>query len=193
MFAYVNYCEPPETARPDPHVTPVICHYVPRVMRIRSLRHGLPGQRDLPAGSARLGENCAASDGLRLHRQEPVVGLPRPVARPMAADIRYYRRLGFRKYLAQSDGEDWAEAGPLYYLTAKLLWNPNRDPQLIIREWNEGMYGHAAAEMMAWYDAIEQVVVRSGGHYGGDPFGEASNVFTPGCFGPAKAHLGEGV
>jgi hypothetical protein len=47
--------------------------------------------------------------------------------------------------------------------------------------------------MMAWYDAIEQVVVRSGGHYGGDPFAEASNVFAPGCFAPAKSHLAKAI
>jgi hypothetical protein len=189
MFAYVSYCEPPETARPDPHITPVICHYIPACYAHPIDTPGCPDneiyKRNLQ-GWAKIAPQAmvyAYTD------KSQWLGLPRPVARPMAADIRYYRRLGFRKYLAQSDAGGWADAGPLYYLTAKLLWNPDRDPQSIIREWNEGMYGAAAAEMMAWYNAIEQVVVRSGGHYGGDPFAEAGNVFTPGCFGPAKAHL----
>ena len=193
LFAYVNYCEPPETARPDSHITPVICHYVPACYAHPIDTPGCPDneiyRRNLQ-GWARIAPQAmvyAYTD------KSQWIGLPRPVVRPMAADIRYYRRLGFRKYLAQSDAGGWGEAGPLYYLTAKLLWNPDCDPQAVIREWNEGMYGPAAGEMMAWYDAIEHVVVRSGGHYGGDPFAEASNVFTPGCFAPASGHLAKAL
>ncbi len=193
MFAYVNYCEPPQTARPDAHVTPVICHYIPACYAHAINTPGCPDNEIYNAnlrGWARIAPQAmvyAYTD------KSQWLGLPRPVARPMAADIRYYRALGFCKYLAQSGAGDWPAAGPLYYLTAKLLWNPERDPESIVRQWNEGMYGRAAGEMMAWYDAVDQVVVRSGGHYGGDPFEEARHVYTPGCLGPAARHLASGA
>lgn len=98
-----------------------------------------------------------------------------------------------RKYLAQSGAVDWPHAGPLYYVTARLLWDVDRDPEAVIRQWNHDMYGPAAAEMMAWYDATEQVVVRSGGHYGGNPLREVANVYQPDCFRQAHDHLEKAV
>ncbi len=189
MFAYVSYCEPPETARPDPHLTPVICHYIPACYAHPINTPGCPDNEIYDRYLRGWAKIAAQAMVYAYTDKSQWLGLPRPVVRPMAADIRHYRALGFRKYLAQSATTDWPLAGPLYYVTARLLWNPDRDLESIIREWNEGMYGRAAAEMMAWYDAIEQVVVHSGGHYGGDPFREAVNVYAPGCFDAASAHL----
>jgi len=75
----------------------------------------------------------------------------------------------------------------LYYVTAKLLWNVDGDPEPIIREWNERMYGPAAKDMMAFYNELEAIVARSGGHYRGNPFTQAPNVYQAGCFDKALA------
>jgi hypothetical protein len=189
MFSYVNYCEPPQTVRPDKHVTHVICHYIPACYA-----HPIhtPGCPDNEIYDKYLRGWAAISPQAMVYAytdKSQWVGLPRPVVRPMAADIRYYYKLGFRKYLAQSGATAWAEAGPLYYVTARLLWNVAQDPESVIHAWNQDMYGAAASEMTAWYDAIQKVVTRSAGHYGGDPFREASDVFTPGCLADAQVHL----
>jgi hypothetical protein len=196
MFAYVSYCEPPETARPDPQVTHVVCHYIPACYA-----HPIdtPGCPDNERYKRYLEGWAKLSPQMMVYcytDKSQWLGLPRPVVRQMAADIRYYRSLGIRKYLAQSSGSGWIQAGPLYYVTAKLLWNPDADAEALIREWNQGMYGAAggaaggaADEMVKWYDAVDAVVRESGGHYGGDPLSEVSNVYAPGCFEQAGLHL----
>ena len=189
MFSYVSYCEPPETALPHPRVTHVACHYVPACYA-----HPIntPGCPDNERYKSYLEGWAKISPQLMVYAytdKSQWLGLPRPVVRQMAADIRYYRSLGVRKYLAQSSARNWPQMGPLYYVTAKLLWNADADLEAIMREWNEGMYGAAAEEMMKWYDAVEEAIRDSGGHYGGGPMGEVMNVCTPGCFAGAKLHL----
>lgn len=189
MFSYVSYCEPPDTARPDPHVTHVVCHYIPACYA-----HPIntPGCPDNEIYNRFLKGWAKISPQMMVYAytdKSQWLGLPRPVVRQMAADIRHYRSLGIRKYIAQSAGGNWPQMGPLYYVTAKLLWNADRDVEELIREWNQAMYRAAAQEMMAWYDALEAVVTTSGGHYRGDPYRQASNVYSPGCFDQAALHL----
>ena len=189
MFAYVNYCEPPETARPDPHVTHVVCHYIPACYA-----HPIdtPGCPDNEIYNRYLKGWAKLSPQMMVYAYTDKgqwIDLPRPVVRQMAADIKHYDALGIRKYLAQSGAWNWDQMGPLYYVTAKLLWNPSADVEQIIREWNEGMYGAAAQEMMAWYDAVEKVVADSGGHYSGSPYSQIPSIYRPGCFREAMAHI----
>ena len=193
MFSYVSYCEPPDTARPDPHVTHVVCHYIPACYAHPINTPGCPDNEiynRFLKGWSRISPQMmvyAYTD------KSQWLGLPRPVVRQMAADIQHYRSLGIRKYLAQSSAWNWPQMGPLYYVTAKLLWNADRDVEELIREWNRAMYRAAAKEMMAWYDALEAVVAKSGGHYRGDPYRQASNVYSPGCFADASAHLAKAL
>lgn len=189
MFAYVSYAEPPETVRPDPHVTHVVCHYVPACYAHPINTPGCPDNeiyKRILEGWSRISPQMmvyAYTD------KSQWLGLPRPVVRPMAADVRFCHSLGVRKYIAQSSASNWPQMASLYYVTAKLLWQPDRDVEELIREWNEGMYHAAAKEMMAWYDAVEAVVAQSGGHYRGDPYLQAPCVYRPGCFADAMSHL----
>ena len=189
MFSYVSYCEPPETARPDPRVTHVVCHYIPACYAHPINTPGCPDNEIFDGflkGWTRISPQMMYYG---YTDKSQWVGLPRPVVRQMAADIKYLYSIGVRKYLAQSSASNWDQMGPLYYVTAKLLWRVDADIEQLIREWNEGMYGPAAEEMMAWYDSLERVVIDSKGHYRGNPMTQASAVYRPGCFKEAAAHL----
>ena len=50
------------------------------------------------------------------------------------------------------------------YLQAKLLWNPARDEQAIVREFVAGVYGAGAPYIQQWLDALEAEVSPAAGH-----------------------------
>ncbi|MCK5805902.1 MAG: hypothetical protein KAI66_23930, partial [Lentisphaeria bacterium] len=46
-------------------------------------------------------------------------------------------------------------AGPMMYLRAKMMWDPNRDPDAILDEFYTGFFGPAAPAMKRLYDIFE--------------------------------------
>jgi len=189
MFAYVSYCEPPVTARPDPRVTHVVCHYIPACYAHPVNDETCPDNviyNKIIKGWRKISPQMmtyAYTD------KSQWLGLPRPVVRQMATDIKYFNSLGIKKYIAQSGALNWSQMGALYYVTAKLLWNPKQDTEQIIRDWNQHFYGEAAEEMMRFYDALEEVVRKSGGHYRGNPYEQVPNVYTATSLDPLVEHL----
>jgi len=189
MFAYVSYCPPPMTAKPRPQVTHVVCHYIPACYAHPVNRRGCPDNEIYNRYIRGWRKISPQMMTYAYTDKSQWLGLPRPVVRQMAADIKYFHSLGIKKYIAQSGAYNWPQMGALYYVTAKLLWNPKLDVEKLIEEWNARVYGKAAKHMMAFYDALEGVVTRSKGHYRGDPYKQVGNVYTAASLDPVRKHL----
>lgn len=89
---------------------------------------------------------------------------PLPDLDEIPGDIRLFERTGvvgvyYEGGYAPGGGADMAELKA--YLMAKLLWNPATDPQAVIQEFLEGVYGPASALMGRWLDLL-QTPVRTG-------------------------------
>lgn len=50
----------------------------------------------------------------------------------------------------------WPHIGPHLFLATRLLWDVGTDPAKVLDEWFERMFGEAAAEMKAYFDALER-------------------------------------
>lgn len=69
---------------------------------------------------------------------------PFPNLRAMAADLKFYRDLRFEGIYLQAMGPKGGEFGNLRgYLGMKLLWDPDQDAGVIIKDFLQGYYGAA--------------------------------------------------
>ncbi len=168
-LSYINYAEPPDTIVPADNVVPWLCHYA-------------PADYSRPINDPTSEPNAQFNALLtRWAKQAPHLlfyayvsksmwwRLPRPVTHTFAADVKYLHSLGIRRYYCQSTLSDWAEAGPLYYVIAKLLWAPSQNPDAIAADWVTHMFGPAAGEMTDYYAAIEDSIKGSGQSFSDNP------------------------
>ena len=169
VLAYVNYAEPPDTVRPHANVIPFLCHYAPAdYARAINDPASEPNSQfnELLKSWAQITPNVLIYSYVS---KSMWWQLPRPVLKNFAADIKYFHQLGIDRYFCQSRLSDWALDGPLYYVIARLLWDPSASPDAIAREWIDGMFGPAAPDMAAFYEAVSASVRKTGRPYSDNP------------------------
>ena len=189
VLSYINYAEPPDTVVPARNVVPWLCHYA-------------PADYSRSISDATSEPNAQFNELLvRWARQAPHLlfysyvsksmwwRLPRPVTRTFAADVKYLYSLGIRRYYCQSSLNDWPEAGPLYYVICKLLWDPSRDPDEIVRDWVSHMFGPAAEHMMAFYSAVEDSIRDSGQSFSDNPPRHVPGLYSHEHLERARQHV----
>lgn len=177
VLAYVNYAEPPDTIRPAPNVVPFVCHYAPADY---SRPIADPTSEPNSQFNALVKRWAAITPEAMIYSyvsKSMWWRLPRPVVAPFAADVKYYHQLGIRRYYCQSSLMDWPLDGPLYYVIGRLLWDPGADPQAAAREWIAGMFGPAAADMAAHYQAVADSVRATGKSYSDNPPNQVPGLF----------------
>jgi hypothetical protein len=98
---------------------------------------------------------------------------PLPTLREIETSIPLYKRFGAVGLFYQGsyeEGGGGALAELKAYLIAKLMWNPSRPPRPVIEEFAKGVYGKAAAPILAWIDLLQTQATRPEAHvHIGDP------------------------
>jgi len=79
----------------------------------------------------------------------------------------------------------WATQGPIYYLMAKLAWDPRADEQAIMDDYYERGFGPAAAELKAYWTLMEQARDRKVDEFPGETEGYAE-VYDTAFFKTAR-------
>ena len=97
--------------------------------------------------------------------------------------------LGIRRYYCQSSLSDWPEAGPLYYVICKLLWDPSLDPDTIAADWISHMFGPAAGEMTSFYAAVEDSIKASGQSFSDNPPRHVPGLYSHEDLARAREHI----
>jgi hypothetical protein len=177
VLAYVNYAEPPDTVRPLPNVVPWLCHYAPADY---SRPIADPSSEPNAQFNALLTEWADVCPHLLFYgyvSKSMWWELPRPVLRPFSADVKYLHSLGFHRYYAQSSLSNWPLDGPLYYVLGKLLWDPAQDPDALARDWTTYMFGEAAPDMNAYYEAVDASVRRTQQAYSDNPLRDVPGLY----------------
>ena len=93
--------------------------------------------------------------------------VPFPNLRAMAADMRFYRSIGVKGLYLQGMGNsggggEWSLLRP--YLGMKLLWNPDTDPDAVIREFLQGYYGAAWKPIWEYIQLLHDKVEKENIH-----------------------------
>jgi len=169
VLAYLEYAESPDTVKPAANVVPWLCHFAPADYS-RPIND--PTSDPNAQFNAILTRWAKTAPHLLFYSyvsKSMWWRLPRPVARNFAADVKHLHALGIRRYYCQSSLYDWMEAGPLYYVVAKLLWDPTADTEAIIADWTQHMFGPAAEPMREFYAAVERAVRNTGQSYSDNP------------------------
>ena len=191
VLAYINYVEPPDSLRPAPGIVPFVCHYWPA-------DYGRPIDDPASPENRRFLEILQrwtrTTPNLMLYSYTSKSlwwQLPRPILNATIADIRLCHRSGIRRFYCQSTLSDWEQDGPLYYLIGHLLWNPEANPEQLIDEWVQGMYGPAAAPMHQYYRALESSAAASGQSFSDDPRHQVPGLFDLQLLEQARRSLRE--
>lgn len=192
VYAYVNYAPPPQVEWPGEGVVAWLCHYLPacyaHAIRDASCEANRQFYEYLRTWTSRVAERM----GFYAYTDKSMwAGLPRPVVLQMADDIKLLAELGVRRYVAQSSARNWGQMEALYWITAQLLWDPNKKVEELRRDWYEGFFGPAAAQMRAYYDTLDRAVRKSGLHYNNDPMREGPPIFTQEVMASARAKLAQ--
>ena len=144
MLAYSAYREPPKRVKLHPNLVVQFCdnvdfHWDPRQ---KAYRVGLL------EGWAGLTPNLGIYEYYVWAAYHPVRGLV-----PLISEsIKRFRQLGIRMFRTQSDMQgDFGRSGLNYYVAAKLLWNPDLDPEAVVDDYCEKAFGGDAAHVMGRY------------------------------------------
>ncbi len=189
VFAYVNHAPPPMNIHPNDGVTVWLCHYLPACYAHAITDPTCPDNAEFYGyvkGWARWSERM----GYYAYTDKSMwQGLPRPVVRPMMEDLKMLHDHGWRRYVAQSSARGFGQNGPLYWMTAKLLWDVDADVEALLDEYFRTMYGPAAAEMRAYYEALEYAMLHPHVHFTSNPYDEGPKVFSREEIDVAREHL----
>jgi len=190
-LSYVNYLPPPLSVRVDPHVMPLICHYAPACYAHQMSDPACEANARFLESLRGWVPQCPNAGVYAYTDKSMWYWFWRPVFRLMPHDIRFLHETGIRNYLAQSGATNWEYMGPLYWVTAKMLWDPSRDIDALIAEWCRTLYGPAGEAMLAHYNEIEQAVLATGKHYRDSPNPEAAGLYDMDHIAQANAALAQ--
>ncbi len=178
VLAYVNYAEPPDTIRPLPNVVPWLCHYAPADYAKPIADASSAPNRQFNALLKAWAKTAPHLLYYGYVSKSMWWDLPRPVTRNFAADVKHLHALGVHRYYAQSRLSNWPLDGPLYYVLAKLMWDPTLDPERLAADWVEHMFGAAAPEMARFYQAVEDAVRKTGRPYSDNPLRDVPGLYA---------------
>jgi len=107
---------------------------------------------------------------------------PFPNFHVLGPNIRLFRDAGVTLMFQQGSGGSRSDLSELkQYVIAKLLWDPDRDPDALVDDFLTGYYGAAAGPMRRYFDLMHDRLRTSGdglGIYGG-PVVESKSWLTP--------------
>lgn len=151
FYAYAGCTAPPTYADPDDNVLVVLAHYI-----MDSLR---PINDPASRWNATFREYVdgwgAVSEQMFLREYYCRYWAAWPMWPAVAADIPYLTTRNFNGFNAELEYR--AEAAEIgWYLLGQLCWDPTQDPDALLAEYFEGLYGPAAAEMRAYFEILRE-------------------------------------
>ncbi len=147
MLAYSSYRQPPRRITINSHVVVQYAdnadfHWDPQRKAER-----LGGLQEW----ARLTPNLMIYEYYVWGANSPTRGLT-PV---IAGSIKHLHRLGIRLFRTQARA-DFGLNGLNYYLAARLLWNPDLNPEEILNDYAVHCFGGGAAEMRRYFHLLDE-------------------------------------
>ncbi len=156
-LAYRTYAEPPRTVRARSNV----------LLRFSTIDADFARPLSAPANTA-VREQLLAwrAAAPRMHVWDYDAGfgnlhVPFPATHVLAPNLRWYRDLGVGGVHVQGDLTNASVAlrELKLWLTAQLLWRPDRDPAALTREFLHAVYGPAGPHLARYVDLLTEAAV----------------------------------
>ena len=160
-LAYWYTRKPPKTIRPEKNVHIMLCNIeANRGLPIETDPKSLGTKEELLAWE-QICHNISLWDYCIQFRN---LVSPFPNLRVIPQNIRFFVEHNVKMLFSQSNREYEGEFSALRgYLLAKCMWNPDVDPQAVIREFCEGYYGAAAQPILTYIEEVHDAMEEAGG------------------------------
>ncbi len=175
VLAYVQYTQPPARVKPHPNLVPQIAPITYRRAHTM-LDEGVPGNPgllNLVQGWAKL---CPSLSYYWYGWFLAEATAPNPFMRKWGTELPILYQNHCRYWMPETIANFETTTHALY-MSLRLAWDPQQKPQDIFDEINRNLYGHAAAEMAAYWQFVDESWVRVP-EYSGCGFGHLVR-FTP--------------
>lgn len=159
-LAYRSTRRPPPSVRPRPNVIVELCPIECSFSQPLSAPVNASFASHI-AGWSRLCSRLYVWDYVT-NTRDPFV--PHPNLRVLAPNLRFFRQHGVKGvFVLGNDSNRGAEMAALRgWVMAKLLWDPDRDPEALIDEFLRGYYGPAAEHIRAYIDLTHDSLKAAG-------------------------------
>lgn len=175
-LAYVQYTRPPVREKPHRNLVIQIAPITYTRAHPMNLDHvpDNPALRHIVEGWGKVSE-AISYYFYAYFLAEPLA--PFPCLRRWAHDVPYIYEKGACRYWQPETSGNNEYFAIAQWMGMRMAWNPRQDPWALYREANDRLYGHAAAEMWAFWDAVDRIWVDTP-EYSGAGFGHLHR-FTP--------------
>lgn len=195
LLAYQNIADPVPDLKLEPNVVVQVAHH-------GCFAHGYDRCSENKAAAERLRGWAAMADPksgtpgvwdyfiLQIDGQSGSKLAPLPFARTARDSIRFQESLGSRYYFTQA-GPLQASSPLVFYVIARLTWDPAQDFDALVDDFYSAFYAEAAPAMKAWWESLEDAVQKSAWHPTAWPNITAPSplVFTPAVVAAAEKSL----
>lgn len=96
-------------------------------------------------------------------------------------DARHLQRAGVRyiNYEQTKDMDRHSQFWLPYYMTARAMWEPRQDPNALLRETCENLYGEASTTMYRLYRMLDQAMLDADVHSGSWRLPNPAEIYSP--------------
>jgi hypothetical protein len=174
FYIYHNYMRPPVRFKPHPNIVPALAD-------ISLCRYHGPDNPVCPEKSLMVDlihqwkKLCPEfyERGYWFNLADP--GLPFIQTDKIAQEIKLGKEAGVTGWRVEVIDSPAAE-GPSLYVGAKLMWNPATDPDAIVADFCNGLFGPAATPMKSYFDLLTRTI-NNADHHSGSAFDSAA-IYT---------------
>jgi hypothetical protein len=189
VLAYVNYTRPPVREKVHPNVVPQIAPITyARAHPMTDDR--VPGNKELRALVEGWGKVARMTSIYFYGWFLAETTAPNPMIAKWGADVPFVLKNNCQFFQPETT-QNFETSMHGLYLGIRLAWNPQLDPQQIVKEINTKFYGHAAKQMASYWDFIDRVWTNTP-EYSGAGFGHRHR-WTPQRMKQARMLMNAGL
>ena len=175
IYAYATHVNPPNRARPAPGYATMVAKMPWEFCHVHALADPACGPNRRFLSYMQGWNSVVAHSGIYEYYGHFFVSATWPIVHSLRRDIPLYHQMGIERFITESQ-QHWATQGLNLYVTAKLLWDPKADVDLLLDEYYKRFYGKAATAMRRYWGRWEEAMLATATH--GDGGYEWLRVFT---------------
>lgn len=185
FYVYHCYIEPPVRVKPNPRIVAAIAPI--GLCRVHGMNNPVCPERGylkqiVDAWSRILPE--VYERGYWFNLADP--GMTFSQVHRIRDEIPHYARKGVRGFRTECSNQ-WAAHGPSLYVAGKLMWNAEADPDALVRDFCEKLFGPAAPSMQEFFTLVD-ARLRDADHHAGSAF-DLLEFYPPAVREQARSHL----